>query len=68
MIPLLRTLPVLAAFCWVAPLPAQQSSMAADDSSGCPHARAEAEHSEQIVVVKAYSPLLDHHASAALLP
>jgi len=68
MIPLVRTLPVLAAFCWVAPLPAQQSGTATDPESGCPYARAEAEHAEEVIVVKADSPLLDHHAASALLP
>jgi hypothetical protein len=68
MIPLVRTLPVLAAFCWVAPLPAQQSGTDSDHDSGCPYARAEAEHAEDVVVVKADSPLLDHHAASALLP
>lgn len=70
MIPLVRTLPVLAAFCWVAPLPAQQSSTEteSDHASGCPYARAEAEHAEDVIVVKADSPLLDHHAASELLP
>jgi len=68
MIPLVRTLPVLAAFCWVAPLPAQQSGTESDHDSGCPYARAEAEHAEDVIVVKADSPLLDHHAASALLP
>ena len=69
MIPLVRTLPVLAAFCWVAPLPAQQSGTESDQDSGCPYARAEAEHAEQVVVIKADAPLLDHHAPVtALLP
>ena len=68
MIPLVRTLPVLAAFCWVAPLPAQQSGTEPDHASGCPYARAEAEHAEEVIVVKADSPLIDHHAAAALLP
>jgi hypothetical protein len=68
MIPLARTLPVLAAFCWVAPLPAQQSGTESDHASGCPYARAEAEHAEQIVVVKADAPLLRHSPAAALLP
>ena len=69
MIPLVRTLPVLAAFCWVAPLPAQQSSTEPDHESGCPYARAEAEHAEEVIVVKADTPLLDHHGlTAALLP
>jgi hypothetical protein len=68
MIPLVRTLPVLAAFCWVAPLPAQQSGTATDQESGCPYARAEAEHSGEVIEVKADSPLLDHHAASALLP
>jgi hypothetical protein len=68
MIPLVRTLPVLAAFCWVAPLPAQQSGTATDHESGCPYARAEAEHAEEVIVVKTDAPLLDHHAASALLP
>ena len=68
MIPLVRTLPVLAAFCWVAPLPAQQSGTATDHEPGCPYARAEAEHAEEVIVVKADAPLLDHHAASALLP
>jgi len=68
MIPLVRTLPVLAAFCWVAPLPAQQSGKQSDHESGCPYARAEAEHAEEVIVVKADAPLLDHHAASALLP
>lgn len=67
MIPLVRTLPVLAAFCWVAPLPAQQGGMVSDDASECPYARAEAEHAEQILVVKADAPL-HHSPAAALLP
>ena len=68
MIPLVRTLPVLAAFCWVAPLPAQQSGTESDHESGCPYARAEAEHAGEVIVVKADAPLLDHHAASALLP
>ena len=69
MIPLVRTLPVLAAFCWVAPLPAQQSGTATDHESGCPYARAEAEHAEDVILVKADAPLLDRHGpTAALLP
>ena len=68
MIPLVRTLPVLAAFCWVAPLPAQQSGTESGHEPGCPYARAEAEHAEEVIVVKADTPLLDHHAASALLP
>ena len=68
-----RKLLVLGMLCWVAPLGAEQRSSTdvapSDDSSGCPYARAEAEHAEQVVVIKADSPLLDPHAPAsALLP
>lgn len=77
----LRTLLVLGAMCWVAPLGAEPSTDStttwSDHDSGCPYARARAEAAAEVeaaqarpaVVVKAEAPLLDHRGpAAALLP
>ncbi|HEX6742350.1 MAG TPA: hypothetical protein VF079_11225 [Sphingomicrobium sp.] len=70
----LRTLLVVGAMCWVAPLGAEPSadSSWSDESSGCPYARAAAEAEAagtQPIIIEADAPLLDHRGpAAALLP
>ena len=72
----LRTLLIVGATCWVAPLGAEpsvdSSATWSDEAAGCPYARAAAEAeaaAAQPVVVRAETPLLEHRGpAAALLP
>ncbi|HYU95345.1 MAG TPA: hypothetical protein VE989_04190 [Sphingomicrobium sp.] len=67
----LRTLLVLGAMCWVAPLGAEPSADAArsDEPSGCPYARAAAEAEAAQsgpIVIEADVPVYEHRGPASV--
>jgi hypothetical protein len=67
----LRTLLVLGAMCWVAPLGAEPAadSVWSDEASGCPYARAAAEAEaarSDPIVIQADVPVLEHRGPASV--